>query len=118
MQTWKCAVAKVTERYADKFGRNNQNADSYALGDLTQPLLMSADGMTETQIYDAAGSQRRQERSEYRSKRRDERLDYRYGSAQVATVSQDHPDAGSSQRQRTNGQQQWLPKNDGKRPYD
>ena len=55
-------------------------ADSYALGDPTQPLLMSADGMTETQIYDAAGSQRRQERSEYRRKRRDERPDYRYGS--------------------------------------
>src|SRR4051812_45405331 len=35
-------------------------ANSYALGDATQPLLMSADGMTETQIYDAAGSQRRQ----------------------------------------------------------
>ena len=58
--------------------------DSYTLGDPTHPLLMSADGMTETQIYDAAGSQRRQERSEYRSKRRDERPDYRYGSAQVA----------------------------------
>src|SRR3954471_19249598 len=93
-------------------------ADSYALGDPTQPLLMSVDGMTETQIYDAAGSQRRQERSEYRSKRRDERPNYRYGSTQVAAVSQDHPDAGSSQRQRTNGQQQWVPKNDGKRPYD
>src|SRR3954467_8255426 len=93
-------------------------ADSYALGDPTQPLLMSADGMTETQIYDAAGSQRCQERSEYRSKRRDERPDYRYGSAQVAAVSQDYPDAGSSQRQRTSGKQQWVPKNDGTKPCE
>src|SRR3954467_6165365 len=85
-------------------------SDSYALGDPTQPLLVSAEGMTVTQIYDAAGSQRRQERAEYRSKRRDERPYYRYGSAQVAAVSQDHPDAGSNQRQRTNGQHQWIPK--------
>src|SRR4051812_4045690 len=80
-------------------------ADSCVLGDPTQPLLMSADGMTETRIYDDVGSQRRQERSEYRSKRRDERPDYRYGSTQVAVVSQDHPDAGNSQRRRTSGQQ-------------
>src|SRR3954471_3332206 len=93
-------------------------ADSYALGDPTQPLLMSANGMTETQIYDAAGSQRRQERAEYRSKRRGERPDYRYGLTQVAAVSQDHQDAGSSQRQRTSGQQQWMPKNDGKKPHE
>src|SRR3954469_25162792 len=93
-------------------------ADSYALGDPTQPLLMSSDGMTETQIYNAAGSQRRQVRAEYRSKRRDERPDYRYGSIQVAAMSQDHPDAGSSQHQRMNGQQQWIPKNEGKNPYE
>ena len=74
--------------------------------------------MTETQIYDVVGSQRRQERSEYRSKRRDERPDYMYGSTQVAVVSLDHPDAGSNQHQRTNGQQQWVPKNDCKRPYE
>src|SRR4051812_27993020 len=60
----------------------------------------------------------RQERSEYRSKRRYERPDCRYGSTQVAAMSQDHPDAGSSQRQRTSGQQQWLPKNDDKNPYE
>src|SRR4051812_19827522 len=89
-------------------------ADSYALGDPTEPLLMLADGMSETQIYDAAGSQRRHERGEYMRKRRDERPDYRYGSTQVAAISQDHPDPGSSQRQRTSGQHQWIPKNDGK----
>ena len=47
-----------------------------------------------------------------------ERPDYRYGSTQVAAVSQDHPDDGSSQCQRKDGQKQWVPKNDGKMPYD
>src|SRR4051812_26187047 len=54
-------------------------ANSYALGDPAQPLLMSADRMTETQIYNAVGLQRHQERAEYRIKIRYERPDYRYG---------------------------------------
>ena len=62
-------------------------ADSYALGDPTQPLLASVD-------RDRSG--RRSDRPDNRNKRRDDRPDYRYGSDQVAAVDQDQVDAGSS----------------------
>ena len=67
-------------------------ADSYALGDPTQPLLTPVDR-----------SGRRGDRLDYRGKRREERPDYRYGSDQVAAIDQDQLDAGNSQRQKNDG---------------
>ena len=69
-------------------------ADSYALGDPTQPLLAPVD-------RDRSG--RRGDRSDHLGKRREERPDYRYGSDQVAAIDQDQVDAGSSQRQKNDG---------------
>ena len=74
-------------------------ADSYVLGDPLQPVLNSDEP---SKKYVSNNGPRRGERLDYRNKRREERPDYRYGSNQVATVTQDQPDAGSSQRQKTN----------------
>mgnify|MGYP005979871687 CR=1 FL=1 len=75
-------------------------ADSYALGDPTQPELMSADHREQQDHYarDLAGSSRR----DFRGRRREERPDYRYNSAQVAAVAQDQPSHGNSQRRAPN----------------
>src|SRR4051812_28989005 len=90
-------------------------ADSYALGDPTQPELMSADHREQQDHYarDLAGSSRR---NDFRGRRREERPDYRYNSAQVAAVAQDLPSHGATQRQK-NGPQQWTPMNEGKRQW-
>ena len=77
-------------------------ADSYALGDPTQPLLVPVD-------RDRSG--RRGDRSDYRGKRREDRPDYRYGS------DQDQVDAGSSQRQKNDGPA-WGQNSEGKRPWN
>ena len=82
-------------------------ADSYALGDPTQPLLASVD-------RDRSG--RRSDRPDYRGKRRDDRPDYQYGSDQVAIIDQDQVDAGSSQRQKNDGPA-WGQNSEGKRPW-
>src|SRR4051812_31072169 len=90
-------------------------ADSYALGDPTQPELMSAEHREHQDQYarDAARSSRR---NEFRGRIREERPDYRYASNQVAAVVQDQPSQGNSQRQK-NGPQQWTPRNEGKRQW-
>src|SRR3954465_2754343 len=90
-------------------------ADSYALGDPTQPELMSAEHQEHQDQYsrDAAGSSRR---NEFRGIRREERPDYRYASNQGASVVQDQPSHGNSQRQK-NSSQQWTPRNEGKRQW-
>ena len=78
-------------------------ADSYALGDPTQPLLAPVELDKRYPILDRDKSGRRSNRPEYRSKRRDDRLDYRYRSDQVVAVDQDQVDAGSSHRQKNDG---------------
>ena len=78
-------------------------ADSYALGDPTQPLLTPVEPRRRHPIGDADRSYRRNDRPDYRPKRRDDRPDYQYGSNQVAAVDQDQPDAGNSQRQKNIG---------------
>src|SRR5215216_1175635 len=84
-------------------------ADSYALGDPTQPRLMSNESNEEYYQRDGASSSRR---NDYWGKRRDDRPDYRYNSQQVAAVNQDQPGAGGNQCQKTGGQQR-TPRNDG-----
>ena len=72
-------------------------ADSYALGDPTQPTLKAEP------TYKHQGQERRFERQDNRvNKRSNEQPDRRYGANHVATVGE-HPDAGSSQRQKNDG---------------
>lgn len=52
--------------------------DMYALGDPTQPLLMSAEPQREQPTYNPAGAFRRNDHQDHRNKRRDDRPDYRY----------------------------------------
>src|SRR3954464_14130245 len=63
-------------------------ADSYALGDPTQPELMSAEHREQQDHYARDGA-RSSRRNEYRGRRRDERPDYRYASNHVAAVVQE-----------------------------
>ena len=91
-------------------------ADSYALGDPTQPLLTPVEPSKRYPAGDADRSFRRSDRQDYRPKRRDDRPDYRYGSNQVAAIDQDQPDAGSSQRQKSSGLA-WGSNPGGKKPY-
>ena len=88
-------------------------ADSYALGDPTQPRLISSEANEEYYNRDVFGSSRR---NGFRGKRRDERPDYRYNSQQVAAVDRDQPNAGASQRQKTGGQN-WQQKSEGRKPW-
>lgn len=53
-------------------------ADMYALGDPTQPSLMSAEPQREQPTYNPAGAFRRNDHQDHRNKRRDDRPDYRY----------------------------------------
>ena len=76
-------------------------ANSYALGDPTQPLLAPVESGRRRDDRDRSG--RRSDRPDYRGKRREDRPDYRYGSDQVADVDQDQVDAGSSQRPKNDG---------------
>ena len=87
-------------------------ADSYALGDPTQPRIASNESNEEYYPRDGSGSSRR---NDYRGKRRYDRPDHRYGSQQVAAVNQDQPGAGSNQHRKTGGQ--WTPRNDGKKTW-
>jgi hypothetical protein len=84
-------------------------ADSYALGDPTEPSLMLGD---QGQDYrnDGVNSSRQFMHPDNRNKRRDDRPDYRYGSAQVAAVDQDQLGVESCQHPRFEGQQQPWPK--------
>ena len=65
-------------------------ADSYALRDPMQPLLNSEEPRGR---YPSNNGPQRGDRPEYGNKRREDRPDYRYGSNQVAAVTQDQPDA-------------------------
>jgi hypothetical protein len=89
-------------------------ADMYALGDPTQPLLMSAESSKRYPVNDGAGMARRHDRQDYRHKRKDDGPEYRYGTNQVAAVEQERANAGITQRQKTNGPQ-WGQKYDGQR---
>ena len=78
-------------------------ADMYALGDPMQPTLTSVEPANRTNV----GSESYQQGpvQDFRNKRSGP--DYRYGPNQVAAVEQDQQGAGSSQRPRIEGQQQW-----------
>ena len=69
-------------------------ADSYALGDPTQPT--SHEPMSSQQVNEGAGPSRRPDRQDFRQKRKEDRPDNRYGSYHVAAVEQDQQAAGSS----------------------
>ena len=75
-------------------------ADSYALGDPTQPAAY--DTPTPFEVFNGAGPSRMQDRQDFRNKRNHDRPDYRYN--QVAAVEPDQPDAGNAQRQKHNDQ--------------
>ena len=68
-------------------------ADSYALGDPTQPSFMPAEPRREKQVAEGSGGFRRNDRPDFRNKRRDDRTDFRNSTHQVAAVDQDQPEA-------------------------
>ena len=76
-------------------------ADSYVLGDSTQPALDSAGATRRKPVNNRLGPMRPRDRHEYGYKRRDP--DYRYGADQVAAVNVDHPEAGESQKLKNDG---------------
>jgi hypothetical protein len=80
-------------------------ADSYALGDPTQPTLSSSGQGQSQRNNNGAGALGQFYRPDNRNKRRDDRPDYRYGSSQVAAVEEEQAGAGSSQRPRYEGYQ-------------
>ena len=90
-------------------------ADSYALGDPTQPLLAPVESGRGRDDRDRSG--RCSDHPDYRNKRRDDRPDYRYGSDQVAAVDQDQVDADSSQHQKNDGPA-WGQNSEEKRPWN
>ena len=90
-------------------------ADSYALGDPLQPVLNLDEP---SKKYLGNHGPRRGERPDYGNKRREDQPDYRYGSNQVAAVTQDQPDASSSQRQKTNTGQAWGQNQDAARQWN
>ena len=75
-------------------------ADSYALGDPTQPAFTTDMQPRHPPRADFRNSNNNQSR-----KRREDFPDRRYGPQLVAAVTPDQPEAGSSQRQKTGGQQ-------------
>jgi hypothetical protein len=81
-------------------------ADSYALGDLTQPTLSSSRQGQSQQNNSGAGASGQFYRLDNRNKRRDDRPNYWYRSSQVAAVEQEQAGTGSSQRPRYEGYQQ------------
>ena len=78
-------------------------ADSYALGDPTQPLLNSVEPSRKYPDNNGTGPSRRNDRQDYGNKRRDDQPDHRYGSNQVAAVEQEQHSGGYSQRPKTDG---------------
>ena len=83
-----------------------QIADTYALGDPTQPALDAVGTSRRQPVNNRTGPLRPSDRHEFSYNRRDP--DYRYGSDQVATVNMDHPGAGDSQRPKNEGPA-WRP---------
>ena len=76
-------------------------ADSYALGDPTQPALDSVGATRRQPVNNRLGPMRPGDRQEYGYKRRDP--DYRYGADQVAAVAVDNPETGPSQKPKNEG---------------
>ena len=77
--------------------------DMYALGDPMLPTMSSAGPANRTNV--GSGSYQQRPMKDFRNKI--SRPDYRYGPNQSMAVEQDQQSAGSSQRQRVEGQQQW-----------
>ena len=94
---------KLQREMPSTLGEMIRIADSYALGDPTQPLYNSSEPNKKYPGNNAAGSARRNDRHDYGNKRRDEQPDQRYGSHQVATVDSEQQGAGYSQRPRYDG---------------
>ena len=69
-------------------------ADSYALGDPTQPLLNSVEPSKRHPDNIGAGSSRQNDRQDFGNKRREDQPDHRYGSNQMATIEHEQQDAG------------------------
>ena len=65
-------------------------ADSYALGDPTQPALDSVGATRRQRVNNRLGPMRPGDRHEYGYKSRDP--DYRYGADQVAAVMVENPE--------------------------
>ena len=78
-------------------------ADSYALGDPSQPLYHSAEPSRKYQNNNGAGPSRRNDRQDFGNKRREDQPDHRYGSNQVATIEHEQQDAGYTQRPKNDG---------------
>ena len=78
-------------------------ADSYALGDPTQPLLNSVDPSKKYPSNNVAGPSRRNDRQDLGNKRREDRPDYRYDSNHVAAVDQEQPNTGDRRAMVLNG---------------
>ena len=75
-------------------------ADSYALGDPTQPLYNSSEPSKRHPGNNATASARRNDRQDYGNKRREDQTDHRYGTHQVAAVDVEQQGAGYSQKPR------------------
>ena len=86
-----------------------QIADSYALGDPTQPAANEAPAPYAGN--DDAGPSGGQGRQDFRNKRNHDRPAYRYN--QVAAVEPDQPDAGNARRQK-HDEQPWAQR----KPWD
>ena len=80
LQTWQHVVAEATE------GETIRIADSYALGDPTQPLLNSVEPSKRYAGNSGAGPSRRSDHQDFGNKRRDDQLDHWYCSNQVVAV--------------------------------
>ena len=92
-------------------------ADSYALGDPSQPLVNSVDTGKRYPGNQVAGSSRRNDRQDFGGKRRDDQPDPRYGSHQVAAVEQEQQGGGYSQRPKNDGPS-WGQNQDNQRGFD
>ena len=80
--------------------------DSYALGDPSQPLVISAEPSKRYPGNNGAGSTRRNDRP-----------DQRYGSTQVAAMEQEQQDGGYAQRPKNDGPS-WGQNRDNQRGFD
>ena len=94
---------KLQREMPSTLGEMIRIADSYALGDPTQPLYNSTESSKRNPANNTAGTGRRNDRQDYGNKRRDDQPDPRYGSHQVATVDSEQQGAGYSQRPRYDG---------------
>ena len=99
---WQRLQRDMTETLSEAI----QIADSYALGDPTQPALDSVGATRRQPVNNRSGPMRPSDRHEYGYKRRDP--NYRYGADQVAAENVDHLEAGESQKPKNEGPS-WRP---------